>query len=221
MPRLYRESVSIDVALARREFLLALARNAPNALAALFRCDSRANDSGAIVTEWAREWNLGPLWMREWARQAVNVISIERNAYVRSTVKAFGAIALLGQYSSPPAMISDHEELFELVTRWRFDEFPPDGGLGESKKEFLARMDRAFDARRDALRKSDCLPVAKPALRQHAEWMVRYHVGGESIAAIAADRTPNRTVEKALKQFALLVGLTFPRRSRPRLLKRT
>jgi len=28
-------------------------------------------------------------------------------------------------------------------------------------------------------------------------------------------------VEKALKQFALLVGLTFPRRSRPRLLKRT
>lgn len=266
MPQVGSEVLSIDVALARREFLLAMSR-CSEAIGHLYDVSlngrNRDRDSAEIATEWVRLWNVNVPWILDWARGAILGLLVDASAddLARATVEGIArswsssqasikmnpgarwgqwpsdtprnrarlTMVVLQQYWIPPLIVAgweDERELFDFVTRWQPCESPPDGGLSESKKEFLGRMERAFDKRRAALQERNCLPT-KRALRQHAEWTVRYHIAGESVASIAsthntpqsrreqAKGVPTRTVEKALKEFAALVGLRFPATSPP------
>jgi hypothetical protein len=89
----------------------------------------------------------------------------------------------------------------------------------ESKKRFLARMEQAYDSRRDALATAGLLE-RKSSIERHAEWYVQAGVLGASSSEILSDwdeRNANRvdlsTVKKGIVDFARLTDLPLPPKS--------
>ena len=100
MPQLYQQGVDVDVALARHEFLLAMARRVPAAFADLAtRCRDAEVNAATVAVEWAHKWCVDAEWVRDWTRQVADVL-------LRKPHRNWSPSDIVQQLVDPPEFIA-------------------------------------------------------------------------------------------------------------------
>src|SRR5215510_7276756 len=160
------------------------------------------------LEDWGTPWHLSDHWILDWVLHTLD-------SWRRVSAENYS-----GVWASPPwfrPIPPPSEMTFQFESLWMLNEETPIQARSRMKQEFGIRLKEFFDTRRDVVVAYHGLP--RRLDRKHVEWLVRYHVLGQSYSQIGSlgkgGMNIRKTVEDAVKNLACLIGLTLRAPGKP------
>ena len=213
-------SADVTIWEARRLFLKAVYRVSPETYWSLFpdgpgepavdAWRARWNDDlPAMIATWQERWNLTDPWL---ADVAVNPLRARLRWHIQGCTALWGRDRFVVPKARPGAS-GGTLGLPVAELYWNPET--------ESHEQARARLHALIDDELDRV-KSTGVPATRTKSPQHFAWLARHRVLGESFAGIARDLIDDpdasfvdiaykaKTVERAIKSTAQLIGITPP-----------
>ena len=154
----------------------------------------------ATLKSWLRRWHADVRWMENWMVNAA--WAIRRGDDTGNALSSGELVAREHGHSLTNASYRVHRD-----RTWREEIEDEWGPGGESEDDFLSRMKRVYQRRRQRA----YLPSPGTIIDRDAAWFVRYQIAGEDLSAmpdVRGARGDRRSVDAVLRTFSLLIDLT-------------